>query len=303
MKVINITNLHDLNLDGNRVVALGLFESMHRGHKKLIDDAVNIAIDNQYTSTVVTVSMPVNKAGLPIFDINHRIRLMEALSVDEVIVVEMNSDVRLSSADAFIRLLQNINTQIVVTGSDHRFGHKGSGDVNLLQTFFKTVVEEFECEDNTKVSTTLIKSYLSKGKIKHANSLLGYNYYIKGTVAKGKQLGRTIGVPTANIYPEISPLATGVYLTETTVYGNHYRSITNIGYNPTTGDDRLSIETYIGDGFNSNIYGQEIRVEMIEKIRDEIKFDSLDELVARLKLDIKYMEETNYENCPVSSEL
>ncbi len=297
MKIINIQSLNELTLEGNRVVALGLFESMHRGHKKVIDHTVNLAIDNNLIATVVTVSKPVNKAGLPIFSIEHKLELMESLSVDEVIVIEMNDEVRESSSADFIGLLKNIGATKIVSGSDYRFGHKGAGDVNLLKNNFDTEVQDFELEDEQKVSTTLIKSYLSKGKIKHANSLLGYNYYIKGTVEQGKQLGRTIGVPTANVYPDISPLATGVYLTKTTVYDNHYRSITNIGYNPTTGDGRLSIETYIGDGFSSNIYGQEIKVEMIEKIRDEVKFGSLDELVARLKLDIKYMEETNYENC------
>lgn len=297
MKIINIQSLNDLKLDGERVVALGLFESMHRGHKKVIEHTVNLAIDNKMIAAVVTVSKPVNKAGLPIFSIDHKLELMDSLSVDEVIVIEMNDEVRLSSSDDFINLLKNIGTSKVVSGSDYRFGYKGAGDVNLLKNNFETEVQDFELEKQDKVSTTLIKSYLSKGKIKHVNSLLGYNYYIKGTVEQGKQLGRTIGVPTANVYPDISPLATGVYLTKTTVFDNHYRSVTNIGYNPTTEDDRLSIETYIGDGFSSNIYGQEIKVEMIEKIRDEVKFGSLDELVARLKLDIKYMEETNYENC------
>ncbi len=297
MKIINITDINDLQLTGDRVVALGLFESMHRGHYKLIDDAVNIALDNQMISTVVTVSKPVNKQGLPIFDQQHRITRMDELHVDEVIMVEMNDQVRTSNPAQFIDLLKRINTKIVVSGSDYRFGHMGTGDVNLLKTYFDLRVEQFELADEQKISTTLIKSYLSNGKIKHANSLLGYNYYIQGTVEQGKKLGRTIGVPTANVYPEISPLATGVYLTKTTVYGNHYRSITNIGYNPTTGDGRLSIETYIGDGFNSNIYGQVIKVEMIEKIREEIKFDSLDALIEQMQLDIKYMEEANYENC------
>ncbi len=297
MKIINITDINDLQLTGDRVVALGLFESMHRGHYKLIDDTVNTALDNNLISTVVTVSKPVNKQGLPIFDQQHRIARMDELHVDEVIMIEMNDGVRTSTPDQFISLLKRINTKIVISGSDYRFGHMGTGDVNLLKSYFDLRVEQFELEGEQKISTTLIKSYLSNGKIAHANSLLGYNYYIQGTVEQGKQLGRTIGVPTANVYPEISPLATGVYLTTTTVYGNHYRSITNIGYNPTTGDGRLSIETYIGDGFNSNIYGQEIKVEMIEKIREEIKFDSLDALIAQMQLDIKYMEEANYENC------
>lgn len=297
MKTIKINNLADLKLSGDRVVALGLFESMHRGHKQVIASCVSLASAKGTRATVVTVSKPVNKAGLPIFSIEHKLELMEELGVDEVIVIEMNEDVRSSSSEAFIELLKRIGTTAIVSGADYRFGHLGTGDVNLLKTYFDTHVQEFELENGEKVSTTLIKSYLSKGKIKHANTLLGYNYYIKGIVEQGKQLGRTIGVPTANVYPEISPLATGVYLTKTTILGNHYRSITNIGYNPTAGDNRLSIETYIGNGFDSNIYGREIKVEMIEKIREEVKFGSIEELVAQLNVDIKYMEETNYENC------
>lgn len=297
MKTINIKILSECNLLGQRVVALGLFESMHRGHTKLIKNTVKIASESKMKATVVTLSKPINKSGYPIFDIDHKLEVMEGLGVEEVIIIEMNDEVRHSSSQAFINMLKNIGTQIIISGEDYHFGYMGLGDVELLKTHFDTRVEAFELEAGTKVSTSLIKTHLSKGKIKHANKLLGYNYYIKGTVEQGKQLGRTIGVPTANVYPEISPLATGVYLTKTTVLGNHYRSITNIGYNPTTGDNRLSIETYIGDGFSSDIYGQEIKVEMFEKIRDEIKFGSLDELVARLNADIKYMEETNYENC------
>lgn len=301
MKIIKINNLEALNLDRNRVVALGLFESMHRGHQKLISSAVSTAKENNFISTVVTVSNSVNKGGLPVFEIDHKLHLMEDIGVAEVIIIEMNDIVRNSTPLDFIDFLKSINTSIIISGSDYRFGHKGAGNVNLLKTYFDTRVEEFELEEGQKVSTSLIKDYLSKGKIQHVNSLLGYNYYIKGTVMKGKQLGRTIGVPTANVYPEISPLATGVYLSITTVNNNHYRSITNIGYNLTTGDNRLSIETYIGNGFDSNIYGKEIKVEMIEKIRDEKKFGSLDELVATLKENIKYMEESNYENSSIST--
>lgn len=303
MKIIKVNNLEKLDLEKKRVVALGLFEAMHRGHQKLINKTVNVAKESNLISTVVTVSNSVNKGGLPVFEIEHKLSVMEVIGVDEVIIIEMNDIVRMSTPIEFIDFLKSINTSVIISGSDYRFGHVGAGDVKLLKTYFDTRVEEFELEDGEKVSTSLIKDYLSKGKIQHANSLLGYNYYIKGTVTLGKQLGRTIGVPTANVYPEISPLATGVYLTKTTVNNNHYRSITNIGYNPTIGDNRLSIETYIGNEFDSDIYGDEIKVEMIEKIRDEEKFGSLDELVARLKLDIKYMEENDYENSSISTRL
>ncbi len=296
MKIIKLNKLTNYKNEDNRVVALGLFETMHKGHKLIIERAITLAQTNNIKSTIVTVSNSVNKKGLPTFDINHRIAMIKKLGADELIIIDMNETVQNSSSSLFIELLQAINTKVIVSGSDYRFGHLGSGDVELLKQNFTVDVVSFVLEDGEKVSTTKIKSYLASGKIKHANNLLGYNYYIKGTVELGKQLGRQLGVPTANVYPKISPLATGVYLTKTTVMNNHYRSITNIGYNPTTGDDRLSIETYIGEGFDFDIYGHEIKVEMIEKIRDEVKFDSLDELVARLKLDIKYMEEASYEN-------
>ncbi len=296
MKIIKIKTISDLILKEGRVVALGLFETMHRGHKKLIEKAYSLANENNYLTTVVTVSQSVNKKGFSTFNLDHRIEKINELNVDELIIIEMNEIVQKSSADEFVSLLKRINTKLIVTGSDYRFGYLGMGDVKLLQNNFNVNVVEFELKDGQKISTTTIKNELKHGKITHVNNLLGYNYYIKGKVDYGKQLGRTIGVPTTNIYPKISPLETGVYLTKTLVAGTWYRSITNIGYNPTIGNNDLSIETYIGDGFNEDIYGYEIKVEMLEKIRDEVKFETLDELVNRLKLDIKYMEEHSYEN-------
>lgn len=296
MKVTKINNLGDLKTNDKRAVALGLFESVHKGHVALIEKCEQKAREHNLISTVVTVSSPVNKAQNPIFGIDHRIEKIENLAIDEMIILEMNDNIRLSSPDDFITFLKNISTEIVIVGADYRFGYRGSGDLSLLKEHFTLETQEYTLEGNDKVSTSAIKNSLCDGNIKHANSLLGYNYYIQGIVKKGKQLGRTIGVPTANIYPEIAPLATGVYLTKTFVGNNHYRSITNIGYNPTIGNNPLSVETYIGDEFNSEIYGQEIKVEMIEKIRDEVKFNSIEELKERLKLDIKYMEEYKNEN-------
>lgn len=209
----------------------------------------------------------------------------------------MNKDIQRSDPQEFISLLTNINTNIIVCGADYRFGHNGSGDVSQLETKFRTIIVPYVKFEGTKVSTTTIKEELLAGNIKHVNKLLGYNYYIKGVVDYGKQLGRTIGVPTANIYPKISPLATGVYLTKTEVDGKEYKSITNIGYNPTIGENRLSVETFIGEGFDEDIYKQEIIVRIYEKIRDEKAFDSIESLAKQLQLDIKYMEEKNYEDC------
>lgn len=295
MKITKIDSYTNIDSQG-RVVALGFFETMHRGHVELLSKAVNISKEKNLIPTVVTVSKAINKGGLPLFDEHHRFNRMEELGIEEVIVLEMNDAIRTSSPDDFISFLNSINCQQVVCGNDYRFGSMGIGNVNMLKNNFATNVVDFVLENEEKVSTSSIKLALANGNIKHANCLLGYNYYITGEVMKGKQLGRTIGVPTANLYPNISPLATGVYLSKTVVAGNLYRSITNIGYNPTVGDNRLSIETYIGNDFKQDIYGECIKVELIEKIRDEKKFASFDELTMQLKQDKKYMEEADYEN-------
>lgn len=297
MKIIKVKDLQELKLNGKRAVALGLFDSMHLGHTRLIDENCKKAKKNNLISTVITVTKPVKKIGGCVFPLEHRIEKISEFDVDELIIIEMNQKIQMSNPQEFIKLLANINTNLIVCGADYRFGHNGEGNVSQLEKKFKTIVIPYVEFQGKKISTTTIKEELLVGNIKHVNKLLGYNYYIKGVVDYGKQLGRTIGVPTANIYPKISPLATGVYLTKTEVNGKEYKSITNIGYNPTIGENRLSVETFIGEGFDEDIYEQEIIVRVYEKIRDEKAFDSIESLAKQLQMDIKYMEEKNYEDC------
>ncbi len=296
MKIIEIDCLANVARGEKLLVATGLFETMHIGHQFLINKAIKLAADNDLKPAIVTVSSAINKKGTSVFPNSHRFKMMQQLGIEVVYVISMNEQTIASSPEQFITFLKEIGVEYIVCGQDYRFANKGKGTVAQLAENFQITIVDFITYFDDKVSTTRIKQLLKQGNIAHTNKLLGYNYYIEGEVTLGKQLGRTIGVPTANVYPSVSPLARGVYLSKTKITGKWYKSITNVGYNPTVGDNRLSIETYIGDGFDSDVYGQQIHVEMIAKIRDEKKFDSLDDLVHRLQQDIKYMEETDYEN-------
>ena len=143
------------------------------------------------------------------------------------------------------------------------------------------------------VSSTLIKKYLYKGDAKRAAELLGRNFYITGTVSKGKQLGRVLGFPTANVFVdnEIIVPKWGVYQTFTTVRGVRYPSVTNIGNNPTVGDN-LRLESHIID-FSEDIYGEEVKIEFVDYIRPEMKFSGIDELKAQVHRDIDTVRQRN----------
>lgn len=290
MKLIKLKQLNLPPIQSKRVVGLGLFEAMHIGHIKVVTECVELAKTQGLTSTIITFSKPVNKQGSAIFDINHRIEIIDSLGVDELVVIEMSTEIINTAKEEFIDFLLQMGTASAICGEDYRFGAGGSGTVVDLQQHFDVRVISYVKNDGVKISTSNIRSQLNLGNIAHVNQLLGYNYFITGKVEKGKQLGRKIGVPTANIYPQIN-LKRGVYLSQTTVGGVQYPSITNVGINPTVGGDRLSVETYIGNNFKADIYGEVIKVEFIEKIRDEQKFPSVELLVAQLKQDIKKMEE------------
>ncbi len=301
MEVIKINDYNQSKITNNRLVcALGFFDTIHLGHQKVLRQTVNEAKKLNLKAAVVTVSKTVNKTGFNVLETKDRYDKLEALELDYIYELQMNENIRNSSAQDFIDFLKDIKCDEIVCGLDYRFGQNGSGDVKLLEENFNTSVIEFEQNNGQKISTTLIKECLNKGKIKHATSLLGYNYFIKGEVMHGRELGRTIGVPTANLIVETPSIGKGVYITRTKVDNKWYRSMTNIGVNPTMKSDGLTIETYIGDEFNDSIYGQIIEVQFWDKIRDEVKFNSVDELIARLNLDKQIMEEYIYENSTIS---
>lgn len=290
----------ELNKNLNLSLALGFFDGVHLGHQKVIKSAVDFAKRNGIKSAVVTFKEHpccFFRGICPkyILTREERLKHIEALGVDYVYLLDFNSKLCMLSAEDYLRevLVGNFSPKSISTGFNHYFGAKKSGNVTLLaEKQLEYGYKYFEISpqkvlDKT-ISSTAIRELLSKGQIKNANEMLGYNFSITGEVVKGQQLGRTIGFRTANlIYPnELIDLPFGVYSTFVTLDGKKYQGVTNFGIRPTVSDShKCTLETHILD-FEKDIYGKYITVEFIKMIRAEKKFKSLDELKNQIIADV-----------------
>lgn len=290
----------ELNKNLNLSLALGFFDGVHLGHKKVIKSAVDFAKRNGIKSAVVTFKEHpccFFRGIRPkyILTREERLKHIEALGVDYVYLLDFNSKLCMLSAEDYLRevLVGNFSPKSISTGFNHYFGAKKSGNVTLLaEKQLEYGYKYFEIPPQKvfgkTISSTAIRELLSKGQIKNANEMLGYNFSITGEVVKGQQLGRTIGFRTANlIYPnELIDLPFGVYSTFVTIDGKKYQGVTNFGIRPTVSDShKCTLETHILD-FEKDIYGKYITVEFIKMIRAEKKFKSLDELKNQIIADV-----------------
>lgn len=289
-----------LNKNLNLSLALGFFDGVHLGHQKVIKSAVDFAKRNGIKSAVVTFKEHpccFFRGICPkyILTREERLKHIEALGVDYVYLLDFNSKLCMLSAEDYLRevLVGNFSPKSISTGFNHYFGAKKSGNVTLLaEKQVEYGYQYFEIPPQKvfgkTISSTAIRELLSKGQIKNANEMLGYNFSITGEVVKGQQLGRTIGFRTANlIYPnELIDLPFGVYSTVVTIDGKKYQGVTNFGIRPTVSDShKCTLETHILD-FEKDIYGKYITVEFIKMIRAEKKFKSLDELKNQIIADV-----------------
>ena len=290
----------ELNKNLNLSLALGFFDGVHLGHQKVIKSAVDFAKRNGIKSAVVTFKEHpccFFRGICPkyILTREERLKHIEALGVDYVYLLDFNSKLCMLSAEDYLRevLVGNFSPKSISTGFNHYFGAKKSGNVTLLaEKQLEYGYKYFEISPQKvfgkTISSTAIRELLSKGQIKNANEMLGYNFSITGEVVKGQQLGRTIGFRTANlIYPnELIDLPFGVYSTFVTIDGKKYQGVTNFGIRPTVSDShKCTLETHILD-FEKDIYGKYITVEFIKMIRAEEKFKSLDELKNQIIADV-----------------
>lgn len=274
----------------NTCVTLGKFDGLHRGHMLLIDRAVKFSRENDLSSVLFTFDL--NKKS--IYSSENKKRIIEACGIDCCIVYPFDELTMNMEAQDFIKniLVEQLGVKKIIVGSDFCFGHNRKGNVAFLKEnetrygYKVDVVEKLSIDDNV-VSSTYIKQMLENGCVTDVEKHLGRKYSIDGIVSKGKQLGRTIGFPTANIIPEKNILLPrlGVYSTEVVIGNTRKKGITNIGNRPTVNGDYVSIETFISD-FNSDIYDQYIKVEFIEFIRPEMKFESLEALKEQINKDM-----------------
>jgi len=280
----------------NQVICLGYFDGMHIAHVSLIEEARKIAKDKGLSLAVFTFSMNF-KAYLNqerhrcLTTIEDKANICKDLDVDYLYVMKLSQHLVHMDAQEFIdRFLMGSNT--VVVGFDFRFGYRGSGDRNLLKrnkSFATKVIPEMKYLD-LKVGTTRIKANLIDGNLTMANHLLGRPYSIKGRVVSGRGIGRRLGYPTANIdyLPYILPKS-GVYYTKVIYQGKPYHGVTNIGNKPTYFDLPITVETHVFE-MDKNLYNEEIRIEFIEYIRPELKFDSEVALSEQIYKDIEYVK-------------
>ena len=283
------------------VVTVGSFDGIHLGHMKLIEKTISISKEEGLKSIILTFNphpkVVLNKISnfsfLSTYDEKNTI--FKSLDFDFLVVKKFDDAFSKLTPEEFVRdiLVEKLNVKHVVIGYDHHFGRNGDASYKTLNELskvynFKVTQIDAYIKDGISVSSTKIRNYISKGNFKLANKLLGYEFNITGTVVKGKSRGKKLGFPTANIMVNSSKIlpGNGVYLINSKVFNKSTYGMMNVGKNPTFKDKGYSIEIHFFD-FEKNIYGIKISVNILKKIREEIKFDSSSELSNQLKEDKK----------------
>jgi riboflavin kinase/FMN adenylyltransferase len=289
----------------NAVVTIGTFDGVHIGHRKIISGIRELADSSGGETVLLTffphprmILHPEDESLKLINTINEKAELMEQLGIDHLIITPFSRDFSNQSAESYIRdvLVNKIGTKKIVIGYDHRFGKDRQGGLDDLQrlgpVYGFEVIEIPEQDINeVAVSSTRTRSALLGDNIDLANTFLGYPFFITGAVIRGDQIGRQIGYPTANINIEerykLIP-GDGIFAVKVKIAGEYYKGMAYIGTRPTVNGITRNIEVNIFD-FDRDIYNQQIRMEFYHFVREDIKFNSLDELkeqLAKDKLDV-----------------
>ncbi|WP_103664756.1 bifunctional riboflavin kinase/FAD synthetase [Gracilimonas amylolytica] len=286
----------------NTVVTVGTFDGVHRGHRALIETVVDKARKRNARSVVVTFDphpreiINPGKSGIQMLtSLKERCELLEDVGVDVLLVIPFDRDFSLLTSEEFVRevIYKKVGVSEFVIGYDHQFGRDREGSIKTIEKlgkelgFASYVVSKQEMGDVT-ISSTLIRKTLSEeGDVKKAADYLNRLYLLNGIVAHGNKRGKPIGFPTANLKPEhenkVIP-KNGVYAVKVRVEGNWYGGMMNIGIRPTFEGQERTLEVNIFD-FHDDIYGQTIQVRFIDRIRDEMKFEGIEDLKAQLSKD------------------
>ena len=292
------------NFEQGTYVALGSFDGIHKGHLTLMNKVISISKEKKTLSMVYTFKnhpmTVVNNTIAPKLLINNKKKqeIIENLGIDILCLETFDKKMMLLEPEDFIKgLIERFNVRGLVVGFNYRFGHKNKGDLAMLEKLkkkynFELYVMKAYQEESDVVSSSRIRRLIKDGELEMANELLGREFVLSGKIVDGKKLGRTIGFPTANlevnedmIIPEKA-----VYYTNVEYNGKIYKGITSVGNNPTVNGQNTTIETYILD-FSEDIYGKSIKLYFLEKMREQVKFNSLDELKAQLEKDKQFAVE------------
>ena len=293
-------SLNEFKPSRKTIVTLGTFDGVHLGHNVILDKICNTAKQENLESVLLTFFphprlIVSNDSEIKMLNtMAEKAKLLKQKGIQNFIIHPFDKLFSELSPREFVAqiLVKQLNIQKIIIGYDHKFGKNRAADFNDLIAFGKEFgfeVEEIPAKqvDEVAVSSTKIRNSLLEGNISLANDYLGYSYMLSGIVIKGNQLGRTIGFPTANI--EVSENyklipKNGVYIVSAIVNNQTIFGMMNIGIKPTLGDNIPTIEVHLLD-FSEDIYCQEIQVNVIERLRDEQKFESFEALKSQLEID------------------
>ena len=286
------------------MLTLGTFDGVHIGHKKILERVTqNTNPDTsggKYQSLVLTFfphprMVLQGQSDVKLLNtISEKIDLLEIMGVQNLVIHPFDESFSKLTAQEFVKtvLVDKFDIQKIIIGHDHRFGRNRTANIDDLITFGKEYgfeVEQISVQEikEVSISSTKIRNALTEGNMALANEYLGYDYFLTGTILKGKQLGRTIGFPTANLQIEedykLIP-RNGAYVVKSSINQKTVFGMMNIGYNPTVGEGNLSVEIHYFD-FEADLYNQKISVSILEYLRPEQKFDSVDLLKTQLEKD------------------
>ncbi|MBA4155350.1 bifunctional riboflavin kinase/FAD synthetase [Flavobacterium sp.] len=293
-------SLFDYKSNQKSIVTLGTFDGVHIGHKKIIEKLIQNSSNCECESLVLTffphprMILQDSQEIKLLNTIEERIQLLEASGLDNLVVHPFDQEFSRLTAEEFVStvLVDQFNVKKIIIGYDHRFGRNRTADIHDLIDFGKKYafeVEQISAQeiDEVSVSSTKIRKALLEGNVALANEYLGYAYLLTGTIVKGKGIGRTINFPTANLKIEESYKLipkNGVYIIQSTINNRLVFGMMNIGYNPTVNGEGQSIEIHFFD-FKENLYTKKIQIQVLKRIRDEEKFDSLEQLTEQLEKD------------------
>ncbi len=286
----------------NPIVTIGTFDGVHNGHRKIIAQLLDIAQQSNGEAVIFTfwphprTILATDNFELKLLNtFDERVELLENAGIKNIIVYPFSSEFSKLSYSDFVRriLVDELKIHSLVLGYDNRIGHKGAGNIHNIKQLadelgFNFIPTEALNINTINISSSIIREALNMGRVEVAGKYLSYNYFIQGKVVEGNKIGRKIEFPTANVEVDNMKLipACGVYAVKVKIAENQYNGMLNIGYRPTIEESskQKRIEVHIFD-FDGELYGTDLRIEFVEKVRDEIKFSSLDELKAQLSID------------------
>jgi riboflavin kinase/FMN adenylyltransferase len=295
--------LASITPQGETLLTIGVFDGVHAGHRYLLEKLQQRAAEKNLLSGVVTFNphpqsvLHPHRQLLWLNNPGDRVRAFQELGVKIVTVLTFTPKVAQLSAQDFMSLLKkHLKMQGIVVGPDFALGRSQEGDINLLRTlghemnFSVEVIPPFTI-DGEVVSSTLIRQALIQGDMRRVGRLMGRYFYLRGKVITSDKRGRVLGFPTANlnIKPQQALPGNGIYATITQVNGKRFPSATNIGIRPTFGEGEKTVETHLLN-YKGDLYGKDIRLEFVQKLRDEQRFPSSEELKAQIEKDVREVE-------------